>query len=116
MGMDGDNGFVDVRHAFVQTGDDVGEFERHGVADGIRNIDGCCACINRGFNDASQIGNRRTASVFTGKLDIVSVVACALHHIDGTFNNLIQVTAQLGGDMHRRGGDKSVNTERFRHF
>ena len=116
MGMDGDDGFVDIGDVFVQTGDNVGEFERHGVADGIRNIDGRCACINRGFNNASQIGDRRTASVFTGKLDIVSVVTRAFHHIDRPFDNFIQVTAQLGRDMHRRGGDKGVNTERFCDF
>ncbi|SAQ32875.1 Uncharacterised protein [Klebsiella oxytoca] len=114
MGMDGDNGFIDIGNVFVQAGYDIGEFERHGVADGIRDIDGRCAGIYRGFDDAGQIGNRRTASIFTGKLNVVSVVAGALNHIDSAFNHFIQITAQLGRDVHRRGGDKGMNTEGFR--
>ncbi len=116
MGVDGNNCFVDIRHAIIQAADDVGIFERHGIADGIRDINGGGAGVDRRFHDASQIGNRRTAGVFTGELNVVSVVACPLHHIDRALNNLIQRTAQFGGDMHRRGGNKGMNTESLGHF
>ena len=116
MGVDGNNCFVDIRHAIIQAADDVGIFERHGITDGIRDINGGGAGVDRRLHDASQIGNRRTAGVFTGELNVVSVVACPLHHIDRALNNLIQRTAQFGGDMHRRGGNKGMNTESLGHF
>ncbi|VGP79779.1 hypothetical protein SB00610_03882 [Klebsiella quasipneumoniae subsp. similipneumoniae] len=116
MGVNGDNGFVDIRYALIQAADNVGVLERHGVADGIRNIYGGGASVNRCFHDASQVSYWRTAGVFTGEFDIVSVIARPLHHINRSLNDFIQGAAQFGGDMHRRGGDEGVDTERFGHL
>ena len=63
MGVHGDDGFIDIRYAFIQTRNDCSEFERHGVANGIGDIDGFGTRINRGFDHAGQIGNRGTASI-----------------------------------------------------
>lgn len=113
MGVDGNNRFVDIRHAIIQAADNVGVFERHGVADGVRDINGGGASVDRRFDDASQIGNRRAAGVFTGEFDIVSVVARPLHHIYRALNHFIQRAAQFGGDMHRRGRNKGMDAESF---
>ena len=90
--------------------------EWHGVADGIRDINGRGAGADSRFNDASQIVDRRTACVFTGEFHVVGIVTRTFHHINSAFDDFIQRAAQLGGDMHRRRGDEGVDAERFRHF
>ena len=116
MGVHGYDGFVDIRDAIVQAGNDVRELERHGVADGVRDINRRGAGVDGGFYHARQIGDRRTARIFTGEFDVVGIISCAFNHIDCALDDLIQGATQLGGDVHRRGGDKSVNAERFSDF
>ena len=116
MGVHGDDGFVDIRDAIVQAGNDTGELKRHGIADGVRDINRGGAGVDGGFDHARQIGDRRTARIFTGEFDVVGIVACAFDHIDCALNDLIQGATQLGGDVHRRGGDKGMNSERFGDF
>ncbi|MNB87478.1 hypothetical protein D3C75_344780 [compost metagenome] len=116
VSVDGNNRFIDIRYAFVQAGNDVGELERHGVADGVRDIDGGGTGVNRGFNHACQIGDWRTTGIFTGEFNVVGVVASPFDHVNRTLNNFIQRATQFCGDMHRGGGDKSMDSECFGHF
>ena len=55
MTVHGNNGFIDVRHAFVQIGDDATKLIRRGVTDGVGNINGGGTGLDGGFNDAAQI-------------------------------------------------------------
>ena len=116
MGMHGDDGFINIWHAIVQTGDDAGELKRHGVADGVRDVDGSGSGINRGFHYTGQIVNRRAACIFTGEFDVISVVTRAFDHIHRTFNHFIQRTAQLGRNVHGGGGNECMDTESFCNF
>ena len=113
VGVDGDNCFINIWHAVIQAGDDVGELKRHGVADGVRDVDGFRARVDGGFHNARQVFDWRTARIFTGEFNVIGIVACALNHVDRALNHLIQRAAQFGCDVHRRGGNKGVDTERF---
>ena len=103
MGVDGNNCFVDIRHAIIQAADDVGLFELAWYSRRYPDINGGGAGVDRRFHDASQIGNRRTAGVFTGELNVIGKLRARLTpHIDRALNHFIQGAAQFGGDMHRR--------------
>ena len=104
---------INVWYAFIQTGNDVGELKRHGVADSVRDVDGFSARIDGSFHHARQIFNRRTASIFTGEFNVIRVVTGTFDHVDRALNDLIQRAAQLGGNVHRRGSNKGMNTECF---
>ena len=114
--MYGNNGFVDVGYAFIQAADDSGELKWHGVAHGVRNVDGGGTGINRRFDHSRQIGNWGASGIFARKFNIIGVITGAFHHIDSAFDHLVQRAAQLGGDVHWRSGNKGMNTEGFGDF
>ena len=116
VGVYRDNGFINIWYAVIQTGNDVGKLKRHGVADGIRDVDGSGSGINSGFHNTGQIVNRRAACIFTGKFHVVSVVTRPFNHIHRTFDHFIQRAAQLGCNVHGGGGNKSMDTESFCNF
>ena len=101
VGVDGDNCLINIEYAIVQSGNDVGELKRHGVADGVRDVDGFRTRVDGGFHDARQVFDWRTARILTGEFNVIGVVACAFHHIHRALNHFIQRAAQLGGDVHR---------------
>ncbi len=75
--MDRNNGFIDVGNAVIQRSDNTAELVRCGVADGIWNIDGGSTGIDGGFYHQAQVVYRRAASVFTGELNVFSLVTGA---------------------------------------
>lgn len=114
--MYGDNGFVDVRYAFIQVVDDFGEFKRYGVVYGVRNVDGGGIGINRRFDYSRQIGNGCTFGIFVRKFNIIGVITGAFYYIDSAFDYFVQRVAQFGGDVYWRSGNKGMNTEGFGDF
>ncbi|MND96270.1 hypothetical protein D3C80_885550 [compost metagenome] len=79
VAVNGDNGFIDIRYAVIQGGDNTAKLVRGGVAHGVRDIDGGRAGIDSGFHHATQVIDWRTAGVFTGEFYVVSVVTGAFH-------------------------------------
>ena len=93
MGVYGDDGFIDIWYAFIQARNDCPKFERHGVTDGIGDVNGFGTCVNSSFNNASQIGDRGTACIFAGELHVIGIITRTLNHVDRALNDLIQRTA-----------------------
>ncbi len=113
VAVHGDDGFVDVRHAVIQGGDDAAELVRRGVADGVRDIDGGGAGIDGGFDHAAQIVDRCAAGVFTGELYVVGVVAGTFDRAHRHLQHFVERAFQLRFNVQGRGGQEHVDAERF---
>src|SRR5690606_14252907 len=54
VAVHGEHRLVGVGDAFEQLADGVGVLVRNGVTDGVRNVDGACAGVDGGLDDAAE--------------------------------------------------------------
>ena len=49
MAVDGDDGFIDVRNVLLNSSNKIAKLARGKVADGVGDVESCCACGDRPF-------------------------------------------------------------------
>ncbi len=110
MTVHGKNGLVRVGHTLDQLADQLGILVRDVIAYGIGNIDGAGTGVNRCLNDTAKEVQLAAASIFTGKLDIVTQAAGLFHRTYRLLHHLVRLHTQLVFHMDRAGGDKGMDT------
>ena len=73
--MGGPDDFVGAWHSLAQHGEDAGHVGGHGVADGIRDVDGGGAGGDRGFDGAAEEIGIAAGAVLGRPFDVVGVAA-----------------------------------------
>jgi hypothetical protein len=100
MAVHRDHRFINVWNAVKQCLNDTTELRRNGVTHGIWNIDGTGASIDGGFDHTAQIVDRRTARIFTGKLDVISKATCVFHCVDTHFQHIFKALLQFAFNVN----------------
>jgi hypothetical protein len=85
------------------------EFLRHRIADGVGNIDGGRAGLDRCFDATAEEVVLGARAVLARPLDIVGVAARARHRGDHHLVDLLRLELQLPLHVHRRGGEEGVD-------
>ncbi len=111
VAVDRDDGLVDVGHPVEQGVDDAGEFGRHRVADGIRNIDGAGARLDGGLHHAAEVIDGGAARILAGELHIVGVAQRMLDGAGAHLKHILEALFQLALDMDGGGGDEGVDAK-----
>ncbi len=73
MAVRRDNDVLNATNALPQGADNVPVFFRHGIADGVGNVDGGCAFIDHSLHYLAQKIQIRARGVFRGKFDVIAV-------------------------------------------
>ena len=108
MAVDGEDGFVGVGDARPQAFYQLSEGLRQGVADCVGDVDGFCAFVNGGFDDAAEKVFFRAAGVFGGEFDIVGVLAGEFDRGLGGGEHFVRGHAQLFFHVDGGGGDEDM--------
>ena len=102
---------VRTRHPVQQHGDQLGAFERVGVADGVGDVDRARPGLDGDFNHAAQVVMLGSGGIHRRPLHIVAQVAGMGHGVVDPLCHLVHV--QIGnGAVQRRGADEGVNARR----
>ena len=83
--MDGQYDVVDIRHVVLEITEQPVELRRNGVADGVRDIDGCGTGFDGCGDDLGEIAEFGARRVFRRELDVVDQFA---GHPDGAYSAL----------------------------
>ncbi len=113
VAMRGEARLVGVRHALAQHLDQREILLRHGVADGVGNVDGGGAGIDGGLDAAAEEVLLGAGAVLARPFHVVGVVARAGDLRDHHFVDLVRLFLQLVFHVHRRGGEEGVNAAAF---
>ena len=116
MAVHRDDGLVDVGYPVEQGVDDAGEFGRHRVAHGVRNVDGAGAGLDGGFHHAAQVVYRGAARILTGELHVIGVAQGVLDGADPHLQHVFEALFQLALHVDGGGGDEGVDAKRLCHF
>ena len=86
---------VNVRHVLLQVLDDVPKMRRHGVADGVGNVDRGCTGGDRLFDHFAEEIEFSPRGIFGRELNVRAIVDRSCDHLDRPFDNLFLVHLQL---------------------
>ena len=109
VAMRGEARLVGIRHALAQHLDQGEIFLRHGIADGVGNVDGGGAGIDRGLDAAAEEIVLGAGAVLARPFDVVGVVARARDLRDHHLVDLVRLLLQLPLHVHRRGGEEGMD-------
>ena len=114
MAMHRENCLVSVRNPIHDLPDGLAKLLRYRVADGVGNIDGTGASIDRGFNDPAQKVQLRTAGIFAGKLHVTDMIACPFYRPYRLLDDFVRAHLELVLHVNGRGGNKGMNAALLR--
>ena len=114
MAVHGKARLVGIRHPFAQHLDEREIFLRHGIADGVGNVDGGGAGLDRGLDAAAEEIVFGAGAVLARPFDVVGVAARARHLRDHHLVDLVRLLLQLVFHVHRRGGQEGVDAPPLR--
>ena len=109
VAMHRDHRLVDVGHLGIDTGDQLTEFRRGGVAHGVGDVDRGGTGADRRLDHLMHELRIAAAGVFAGELHIVDQRAGVGHHLGGDRQHLGAALAQLVLEMDVAGGNKGVD-------
>ena len=112
--MRADHCLVDVRHAILEERDRRAVFLRRRVADGIGQIDGGGAGLDRRLDTAAEIVKRRAGRVHGRPFDVLDQVACAGDSRGDDLEHLGLGLAHLVCEVDGRGRDERMNAPTLR--
>ena len=106
---------VGIRHALAHASCIKREiFLRHRVADGVGDIDGGGAGLDRGLDATAEEIELGAGAVLARPLDVVGVVARAGDLRDHHLEDFVRLLLQLVFHVHRRGGQEGVDAPPLR--
>ena len=108
--MHADDCVVDVFYVLAQVRDEGGVLLRHGVADGVGNIDRGGSGLDGGLHDTSQELGFRARGILRRKLDILHQCLGAFHAFDRQTNDLFFGLFQFELAVNGGGGQEDVNS------
>ena len=109
VAMDREHGLVDVWHPVEEHGDQLCELFRHGVAHGVRDVDGAGAGLDRRLHAAAEEVVLGTRAVLAGPLHIVGELAGIAHAVDHRRMHVLGLHLQLDAHVERAGRDEGVD-------
>ena len=112
VAMRGEARLVGIRHRSRTILISVEIFLRHRIADGVGDIDGGGAGIDRGLDAAAEEIELGAGAVLARPFHIVGVVARARDRGDHHLVDLLRLHLQLPLHVDRRGGDEGVDAAR----
>ena len=89
---------------------------RHGVSDGVRQIQHGGAVFNGNLASLAEKLNLGSAGVFGGKFDLFDIITRQLNHGADGFERLLARQTQLSLQVQIRRGEKHVHARRLRGF
>src|SRR5579862_1408275 len=114
VAVHGDDRLLDVRNFRDQRVNDRAVLVGHGVADGVRNVDGRRAGFDGGFDDFAQKFRLRSAGVFWTEFDVLAKFARHLHGVNGLAHDFVFRFLQFEFAVNRAGGEKDMDARPFR--
>jgi hypothetical protein len=114
MAVHGKASLVGIRHPLAQHLDEREIFLRHRVADGVGDIDGGGAGLDRRLDAAAEEVVLAAGAVLARPLDIVGVPPRPRHRGDHRLVDLFRLHLQLPLHVHRRGGDEGMDARALR--
>src|SRR6266542_2972922 len=112
----GPYGLVRVWNTLAQGLDQRSELPRHRVADGVRDVDGRRAGVNRRFDETAQEVRLRPARIFGRKLDVLRVLTGQADRLDRLLEDLIGRHTQLHLHVNGRARDERMYPARVGAF
>ena len=109
MAVGGEARLVGIRYPLADHLDEREIFLRHRVADGIGDVDGGGAGIDRSLDAAAEEVVLGAGAVLARPFDVVGVVARAGDLRDHHLVDLVRLLLQLVLHVHRRGGQEGVD-------
>jgi hypothetical protein len=109
VAVDGDDGLLDVGHILADALDQLAEFFRHAVADGVGDVDGFGSRPNGCLDHLVEKLRIGTGGVHHGELHIVHEGLGVGHHLLGNLQHFGAGLAQLVLEVNVGGGDKGVD-------
>ncbi len=109
MAVHREAGQVGIRHALAHGLEQVEILVRRRVADGVGNVDGGGAGLDRGLDAAAQEIEFRAGAVLARPLDVVGMVARPGDLRDHHLVDLVRLLLQLVLHVHRRGRQEGVD-------
>jgi hypothetical protein len=110
MAMNTDDCLRDIVHLFEHAFDKRTEFCRHGITDGIRNIDRTGPSGDDGLQNLIDVFGVSAAGVHTGEFYIAAVLPGVRHRAAGHLEDFLATLFQLIKQVHIRRGEDDVNT------
>ena len=107
--MDREHGLVDVGHPVEKHGDQRRELLRHRVADGVGDVDGAGAGLDRRFHAAAEEVVLGAGAVLAGPLHVVGELAGIAHAVDHRRVHVLRLHLQLDAHVERAGRDEGVD-------
>ena len=98
---------------FNQHADQIGAFNGGCVSHGIGDVDCCCTCLDRDFNNAAQIVMFSACGIHGRPLDIVTQIARMCHCFMNTVCHLILIQI-WDRAVQWRCADECVDARAFR--
>ena len=109
MAVGRENRLVTVGHPCHDGTEQGAEFIGHGIADGIRDVDGARPGGNCRFNGAAEEIDVAARAVLARPLHISAQVPRQAHTVGNRFQHLLGLHPQLILHMQRAGGNKGMN-------
>ncbi len=100
---------VGIRHPLAHPLEQREIFLRHGVADGVGNIDRGGAGLDRGLDAAAEEIEFGAGAVLARPFDVVGVIARPRHLRDHHLVDFVRLLLELVFHVHWRGGEKGVD-------
>ena len=116
MAMHREHRLVGIRHPLDQGAHEVGVFLRHGVADGVGNIDRGGAGLDHGLDDPAQEIHLAAGAVLGRPFDVVDLVARAGDVGDRGLQHLLRRHVELDPHVQRRGRDHGMDAAALGEF
>ena len=109
VAVDREDAAVDAAHVRLEVPDDRGVVARHGVADGVGNVESGGTGFDRSFDHFGQEIEFGAGRVLGGELDVVAAVAGTLHAFDRPLHHFLGGHAELEFAVDGAGGEEDVD-------
>ena len=108
--MDRPNRFVAVGNAFAQGFDEVAVQLGHGIANGVRHVDGAGTLSDNRFEDTAQKIHIAAIAVFRAEFNIAHQITGKTRRLLRLLKHLLRRHAQLLFHVQCTGGKKNMDT------
>ena len=114
MAVDADHGAVDPPDPLAEGADDPVHLLGRGVADGVGDVDGRGAGVDRRFHDPTEEVELRASGVLRRELDVGAELPCPLHPGDGPSHHFVLGHPQFELAVDRARGEENMDPRPFR--